>query len=89
MSLSLYEPEFGGIKVKIEVNASEVKYPEILMPLSPDVRALMQGKAWPQSRIVNCPELDPVVNDLLPFYKIQSIKIQTFRCCSCALLSKV
>ncbi len=69
MSLSLYEPELGGIKVKIEVNASEVKYPEIIMPLSPDVRALMEGQAWPQSRIVNCLESDPVINDLLPIYK--------------------
>ncbi len=69
MSLSLYEPEFGGIKVKTVVTASEVKYPETIMPLSSDTRALMEGKAWPQSRIVNCPELDPVVNDLLPAYK--------------------
>ncbi len=69
MSLSLYEPELGGIKVKIEVNASEVNFPNIIMPLSPKTRAVMEGKTWPQIRIVNCPESDPVVRDLLPIYE--------------------
>lgn len=69
MLLTLYEPEFGGLKTKFQVNTAKVKSQEIIMPLSPDSRALLEGQTWPDSRIVNCPEKDPVINEILPIFK--------------------
>ncbi len=69
MLLSLYEPELGGIKAKIEVNASEVISHETIMPLSPDSRVFLQDKSLPDSRIVNCPESDPVIKEILSIFE--------------------
>ena len=69
MLLSLFEPEFGGIKLKLEVNASEVKSREAIIPLSPDSRVLLKNQTQPDSRIVNCPESDPVINEILSVFE--------------------
>ena len=69
MLLSLYKPELGSIKVKIEVNTSEVKYLDTIITLSPDSRKLLEGTTWPESRIINYPEKDPVINEVLPAFE--------------------
>ncbi|MCD6581812.1 MAG: sigma-54-dependent Fis family transcriptional regulator [Desulfuromusa sp.] len=79
MLLSLYEPKFAGIKFKIEVNTSEVKSHETIVPLSPESQDLLKDQTWPDSRIVNCPESDPVINEILSHQILSHKNLSVFR----------
>jgi transcriptional regulator with GAF, ATPase, and Fis domain len=75
MSLGLYDPDLGVLRRIAVATSSEDLKPDIISPIPQDARDFVERPDLPEVRIVNRPELDPIIRHLHRYHELPEFSV--------------